>query len=760
MGQRLSSDRLPPETAIFLIFDYVGDFDERSRLLVLNKYLSSLLTTNSAYRRYLMRLHIEKGVYSNPGRGPGCREAFLRLLRKQDLWENVGDAESPEVDEDVLPLWRQKPRPSTTENFHIAVSARFKPKDASDEETDTDSKVTLPLHQRIQLIKMSKRLKKTSEVLKVLKSEGAWFGDKWSAIESQDDGTNKENNNNTGAKTPNQEHLVSGVHEIDPMNNRVVMVDPTKGLREFTFDTVVSPKVSQSTVYDESARPLIADFINGFNATILVYGQTGSGKTYTMFGPSGSGNNGDRGIVPRSCAEVLTALDFRRDHLKIPINARLTVSYVEIYGNDVTDLLQDGAPCGHSKVAAQEYVLSGAASHQIHTMEDVLECLKMGDECKRRASTAMNERSSRAHSLFILELNQQNVDSGVSCKSRLFLADLGGCEQIKKSKVNVGKSNHLQVLKEETMGAAGDFLKDESKGREEDADVRQPRSSDVEAASSPSPFSTGFQQSDRLREAVYINLGLLALKQCVKNLNDPETNYVPYSDSKLTLLLSSGLGGDSKSSVIVCAAQESKHSAETTSALLFGQACRKITKTARTGANMLAELIDKIDSQIKETEAQIKAKERWEVIEEKRKDTLAEEGTMEALGFGGVEVKKITVLVGAEEERERLNKLLKERAQLTGTTLESEIGGDKYGGAVGFGKSYAAAYGLGKSVNDTEEVYRFKDEVDKDAVPDVLKKKGKVGGWKGMDQAHDQKTLEKMAKTVNRRRLAYAGVSA
>jgi len=567
--------------------------------------------------------------------------------------------------------------------------------------------------------------------------------------------------NTPGGEAPAKQHLSTGVHKIDNMNSRIVMVDPTKGLREFEFDSVVPPTSSQKSVYDSSAKPLVADFINGFNATILVYGQTGSGKTYTMFGPDGATSR-DRGVVPRACAEVLAAIEYRRENLKLPIQARLSMSYVEIYGNEVTDLLKDGAPCGHSKVAAQEHVLSGAANHEINGIEDVTKCLKTGDATKRRAATAMNERSSRAHSLMILTLEQQNIDSGVSCKSRLFLADLGGSEQIKKSKVNVGQSNHLSKLKEETMGEAGGFLKKQEKTAVADGDNENPETTPSSDETEPSPFSTGFQQSDRLREAVYINLGLLALKKCVQSLNDTESIsvHVPYQDSKLTLLLSSGLGGDSKSSVVVCAAQESKHSSETTSALLFGQACRKITKTARSGANMLAELINKIDSQIKETEAQIKAKERWEVIEEKRKDTLAEEGTMEAMGFGGVEVKKITVLVGAEEERTKLNKLLKERAQLTGTTLESEIGGDKYGGGVSFGKTFSSAYGLGKSVDNDQDVYRFKDEVDTENIPDVLKKKGKVGGWKGMKDADDPKTLEKMAKKANRRKMAYAGVSA
>ena len=174
---------------------------------------------------------------------------------------------------------------------------------------------------------------------------------------------------------------------------------------------------------------------------------------------------------------------------------------------------------------------------------------------------------------------------------------------------------------------------------------------------------------------------------------------------------------------------------------------------------MLAELIAKIDKQIAETEAAIKAKERWEVREEQRTDELAEEGTVEAMGFGGVEVKKSTVLVGAEEERKKLGELLKERAQLTGTTIDSEVGGSQFGGAVGFGTRFgSAALGLGKALDQSEEVYRFKDSVDESAIPDVLK--GKVKGWSGESDAMTKKQLERFAKKANRRKMAYAGVSA
>ena len=107
--------------------------------------------------------------------------------------------------------------------------------------------------------------------------------------------------------------------------------------------------------------------------------------------------------------------------------------------------------------------------------------------------------------------------------------------------------------------------------------------------------------------------------------------------------------------MVVCTAQESKHSSETTAALLFGQACRKITKTARSGANMLAELIAKIDVQVAETENAIKTKERWEVKEEKRKDELAEAGTVEAMGFGGGEKWRKRGRVRGEKRRSAAN---------------------------------------------------------------------------------------------------------
>ena len=89
-----------------------------------------------------------------------------------------------------------------------------------------------------------------------------------------------------------------------------------------------------------------------------------------------------------------------------------------------------------AQVSAQRYVLTGEARHPVESLADLQAALKTGDEQKRRAATAMNERSSRAHSLFILSLrmSRDSVAAAggggesvvVVVTSQLFLVDLGG----------------------------------------------------------------------------------------------------------------------------------------------------------------------------------------------------------------------------------------------------------------------------------------------------------------------------------------------
>ena len=720
-----------------------------------------MLTSQASFKWRLGRLHQERGIYY-PARltaNETWKSMFEALFRQRHLWD--ADEQGPdEVKEnenqvELRPLWMTRPGFITEENFNITVCVRFKP--LKEVTSAIDDKAVLPLHQRLALIRASSGLRSNTEALYVLRQQGGWFKDKWADHENEKPSAQMREEGESSALSNEQDcSVLCGINDIDSKNARVVVVDATKGLREFAFDHVFSIDVSQDQVYDCSAARLVCDVVNGYNATCLVYGMTGSGKTFTMFGPSekemqdkfnASSRGSLEGIVPRTCREFFDAMEYRRQFLRLHFKATLTVSFVEIYGNDITDLLRNGTPCGHSKVSAQRFVLDGAADVPVKDTSDIMKLLKNGEAQRRKAATAMNERSSRAHSVFILTLHQHCVNTNQSKTSKLFLADLGGCEQTKKSKISAGKSSHVEALKQKTTSG------DETTNAESASAMGVPNSNNE--------FSTGFVKSERMREAVYINLGLMSLKECVVALKSGPGAFVPYSNSKLASLLSSGLGGNSKTAIIVCAAQDRQHTSETVSALKFGQSCRKVSNTVKQNNGFIKNLICQLDEDILACEECIKKKERWEIREEKRMDDFVEKGTVKTSGFGGFEVRKTTVLVGAEEERLRLEKLLQRRAELTNVPLDNHIHSANFGGSVGFGDAHKYGLGVQFSVTEDKENYRFRETANEEHVPDVVKAKGVVKGWKtGDDIVEDSGSLERLAKTTNRSKSVYSGISA
>lgn len=101
----------------------------------------------------------------------------------------------------------------------------------------------------------------------------------------------------------------------------------------FAFDTVLTPEAAQADVYDQTARRVVDDFLDGFNGTVFVYGQTGSGKTHTIIGDVSSSDAG--GIAPRAFAHVFDAIAASPPSSEFLLMA----SFVEIYQEKVRDLL-------------------------------------------------------------------------------------------------------------------------------------------------------------------------------------------------------------------------------------------------------------------------------------------------------------------------------------------------------------------------------------------------------------------------------------
>lgn len=67
----------------------------------------------------------------------------------------------------------------------------------------------------------------------------------------------------------------------------------------YTFKRVFDVTSQQKDVYTTVAEPLIENLVRGKNGLLFTYGVTGSGKTYTM-----TGNGQHQGVMPR-CLDVL-----------------------------------------------------------------------------------------------------------------------------------------------------------------------------------------------------------------------------------------------------------------------------------------------------------------------------------------------------------------------------------------------------------------------------------------------------------------------
>lgn len=294
------------------------------------------------------------------------------------------------------------------------------------------------------------------------------------------------------------------------------------------------------------------------------------------------------------------------------------------------------------------YVLDGHTECVVDSLEEIEALLDAGSQVKRQAATAMNERSTRAHTILLLSLKVRGKSPDDRARtSRFYFADLGGSEQLSKSHADKDTTAPVTVV----------------------GGVEQSRVS----------WNEYYSHRQRVQETVNINWGLFALKRVVEALHRRSDlskqgvaqnvlPYVPYQDSKLTMLLKEVLGGSARTLIIATATMDVGQAPESIQTLRFADTCAHVEKQRRDGnsASVIAAL-GQIADEIKHLEAEIVRKERWETQRVRRRDVDTVAGA-----FGGgqtfehEEVVHKTVLVGAEVERERLEQLLQRQAELQG----------------------------------------------------------------------------------------------
>ncbi|GMI86984.1 Arabidopsis thaliana KINESIN Ungrouped clade, gene A, ARMADILLO REPEAT-CONTAINING KINESIN 1 [Hibiscus trionum] len=358
--------------------------------------------------------------------------------------------------------------------------------------------------------------------------------------------------------------------ELHPELKRLKLRKNNWNSESYKFDEVFTETASQKRVYEVVAKPVVESVLSGYNGTVMAYGQTGTGKTFTL-GRLGKHDASERGIIVRAVEDILANISLASDTVE--------VSYLQLYMESIQDLLapeKRSIPINEDPKTG-EVSLPGAVTVKVRDLDHFLQLLQIGEANRHTANTKLNTESSRSHAILMVYIRRsvpEIVEDDISSqdmktksnfpmirKSKLLIVDLAGSERLDKS------------------GSEGILLE----------------------------------------EAKFINLSLTSLGKCINALAE-NSPHVPTRDSKLTRLLRDSFGGSARTSLIITIGPSSRHHAETTSTIMFGQRAMKIVNMVKLKEEFDYEsLCRKLETQVDHLTAEI---DREQKLKEKEKYDL------------------------------------------------------------------------------------------------------------------------------------------
>lgn len=129
---------------------------------------------------------------------------------------------------------------------------------------------------------------------------------------------------------------------------------------------------------------------------LKIDGQTGSGKTHSIMGTAGVDE--EEGIIPRAIKDVFRTL--RVDKASTLSSANVRVSMLEIYNDDVKDLLHPDIPSRDIMIREDKdgrIFFTGAREEAVQDVRTAMLYLEQGNLNRSTAETLMNLTSSRSH---------------------------------------------------------------------------------------------------------------------------------------------------------------------------------------------------------------------------------------------------------------------------------------------------------------------------------------------------------------------------
>lgn len=297
--------------------------------------------------------------------------------------------------------------------------------------------------------------------------------------------------------------------------------------RDFEFDGVFGESSSQKEVYERVGKPVLRDVTRGYNGCIFAYGQTGSGKTFSLLHAGGQNGSdpSEAGLLPRLAASLFVHIGGDTGS-----TYKVECAMLQVYNEQVDDLLASGEEGRNLQVLSNSTV-KGLRWEECATPDDLLKAFNRGRSNLVYAETQMNKASSRSHAMFQIKVTkrpratkdskgQTDSKGSVHMKAtfgKLSVVDLAGSERVKRS------------------GAGG----------------------------------------QQLKEAANINSSLLTLGNVVQALADKK-KHIPIRDSKLTRILEDSIGGNCKTSLLVCCSPAMDSGDETLNSLEFASRAMKV----------------------------------------------------------------------------------------------------------------------------------------------------------------------------------------
>lgn len=282
----------------------------------------------------------------------------------------------------------------------------------------------------------------------------------------------------------NEEDIIDTHFNSVTVHETKLKVDLTEYVEkhEFVFDAVLNEEVSNDEVYRETVEPIVPIIFQRTKATCFAYGQTGSGKTYTM-----------KPLPLKASRDILRLMH----HTYRNQGFQLFVSFFEIYGGKLYDLLNDRKKLCMREDGKQQVCIVGLQEYKVSDVETIKELIEKGNATRSTGTTGANEESSRSHAILQLAI-KRSVDGNESKPPRV-----------------VGKLSFIDLA-----------------GSERGADT------------------TDNDKQTRM-EGAEINKSLLALKECIRAL-DNDQGHIPFRGSKLTEVLRDSFVGDSRTVMISC----------------------------------------------------------------------------------------------------------------------------------------------------------------------------------------------------------------